>query len=232
MRLDRKVVLLLAALGGAAVIAGVLIAVLATTGSKHETTPAASEASPPAASTFASVPQHGAMLGSDEAPATLTVYEDPQCPYCRLWSLNVLPTVVQQFVQTGRVKLIWNGIAIIDANSVAGLRGAYAAGRQNRLWDMVEAMYRRQGAEGSGWITKDLLRDAGHEAGVETEPMIDSLDSGSVTSELRRAAQEATLFRVQGTPSFFLSHGIGPAVQLPSSMDATSFADSLASALG
>ena len=40
----------------------------------------------------------------------------------------------------------------------------YAAGQQNKLWNMAEALYERQGAENSGWITHAVIRSAAREA--------------------------------------------------------------------
>ena len=34
----------------------------------------------------------------------------------------------------------------------------YAAGQQNKLWQMAEALYERQGDENSGWITDAVVR--------------------------------------------------------------------------
>ena len=105
------------------------------------------------AALFAGIPQHGDTLGNPSAPVTMVVFEDPQCPFCDEWSLDTLPTVLDQFVRTGKVKLVYRGILIIGPNSVAGLRAIVAAGRQNKLWNMNEALYANQGKENSGWIT-------------------------------------------------------------------------------
>ncbi len=60
---------------------------------------------------FKGVPQQNDYVGSASAPATLTVYEDPQCPFCRQWDIDTLPTVMQDYVRTGKVRLRYRGIA-------------------------------------------------------------------------------------------------------------------------
>jgi protein-disulfide isomerase len=132
------------------------------------------------------------------------VFEDPQCPYCRSWNLGTLPTVVQNYVRTGRLKLVYRGIEVIGPNSKKGLRAIYAAGKQNKLWNFTEALYRVQGGENSGWITDAVVRDAARAAGADPAAILAASSSPSVTAALRQAAKEAAADRVPGTPTFFL----------------------------
>ena len=85
----------------------------------------------------------------------------------------------------------------------AGLRAIYAAGRQNKLWNFAEALYRRQGAENSGWITPAVIREAAASAGANgaaTGPR----HHRAVRRRAVAAAQQASVDRVQGTPTFVL----------------------------
>lgn len=44
--------------------------------------------------------------GSPNAPVTMELYTDYQCPACRNFYLEVLPSVISQYVVTGKVRLI------------------------------------------------------------------------------------------------------------------------------
>src|SRR5580700_11123466 len=44
--------------------------------------------------------------GSPSAPITLEVYTDYQCPHCREFYLDVLPSLTKEFIATGKVRLI------------------------------------------------------------------------------------------------------------------------------
>jgi protein-disulfide isomerase len=227
---SRKRLLLLAGVAAAALVAVVVAIVVSSGGSSPGSgTTTSTEAS---SSFLVGVPQQGDTLGKPTAPATLVVFEDPQCPFCKEWSVGALPTVVDRFVKTGKVKLVWRGIEIIGPNSLPGLRAAYAAANQNRLWNLVDALYRRQGSENSGWITDGLLKDAAKEAGVNPTAMLAASPSRKVTAALRNAATEATQDNVQGTPTFILIKPPAVAQQLQvTSLDPTQFSDSLSAAL-
>ena len=130
-----------------------------------------------AVSTFAGVPQSGDTLGKASAPVTLTVFEDPQCPFCRQWNIDTLPTVVRNYVRTGRIKIVYRGVVVIGNNSLAGLAAIYAAGEQNKLWQMAEALYERQGDENSGWITIAVVRAAAREIGLNPAKIVTAMQS-------------------------------------------------------
>jgi protein-disulfide isomerase len=233
----RDRLLLLAGAIAVAVIVVVVAIVLAGGGGGSagttSTTAAVDQTSTSAqADPFAGVPQHGDTLGRANAAATLTVYEDPQCPYCRDWALGTLPTVIATYVRTGRVKLVYHGIEVIGANSQKGLRALYAAGAQNKLWNVAEALYVRQGAEESGWITDAVIRDAAAAAGANGAAILAASPSPKVNAALRAAAQQASADHVQGTPTFVLQQPPSVPQQLQvASLDPATFSAALDAAL-
>lgn len=197
------------------------------------TTPAGADGPAAIAALFAGIPQHGDTLGDPGAPATMVVFEDPQCPFCAEWSIATLPTVLTRFVRTGKLKLVYRGILIIGPNSGIGLRAIVAAGRQNKLWNMSEALYANQGAENSGWITPNLVLALASDLGLDGKKLITDANSKGVTSELEAAAKQATADKVGGTPSFEIVNP--PAVPTPlnvTSLEPSSFVASLTAALG
>ena len=159
------------------------------------------------------LPQNGIELGDPSAPA-LVEYADLQCPYCAEFSNRVLPTVIREYVRTGKVKLVFHGLAFIGQDSVTALRAVQAAGIQNRLWDVLDALYAQQGAENSGWVTEDLLKRIGAGvAGLDVSRWLGDMDSDTVGQRINDAARAATDSGVQSTPSFVFA---GQTLQLTS----------------
>jgi len=218
----------------AALIALVLILVSVIGSSSAETTPsvpattttdtggsspAGAPKAPGAAATaalFRGVPQQLNQLGNPKAKVTMIEFADPQCPYCRQYELDTLPTLVKEYVRTGKVKLVYFGIPIIGQNSEAGLRAVYAAGLQNKLWNFSHLLYRSQGAENSGWITDSLLRRIGDSIpGFDTQKMLADRQSAEVDAALSASAQQATNGQVDRTPTFFAGPTGGTLQQIP-----------------
>jgi protein-disulfide isomerase len=204
------------------------------------TTPATTTASPPAINSpaaikalFAGIPQHGDTLGRPSAPVTMAVFEDPQCPYCDQWNLATMPTVIDQFVRTGKVKLVYRGLLVVGPNSVVGLRAIVAAGRQNKLWDLNEALYANQGKENSGWITSQLVLSLAADVGIDSKKLVTDANSKAVTATLEAAAKEAKSYNIGGTPSFEILHPPAVPTQLnESTLEPAGFAAALTAAIG
>jgi protein-disulfide isomerase len=158
------------------------------------------EPAPPASaaerSALAGIPQRGLALGDPGAPVTLVEYADLQCPYCAQWARSTLPALVDEYVRKGKVRIVFRGLAFIGPDSEQALRAALGASRQNRLWDVVDALYRAQGAENSGWVSDELLADvAGPEALAQgSRPWVDR--------QLSDTAAAAEAAGVRGTPAF------------------------------
>lgn len=210
----------------------------ATTGS--ETTPTTTTGTPgainsPAAikALFAGIPQHGDTLGKASAPVTMLVFEDPQCPYCDQWSLATMPTVISEFVRTGKIKLVYRGLLVVGPNSVLGLRAIVAAGRQNKLWEMNEALYANQGKEDSGWITSQLILSLAADMGIDGKKLATDANLKAVTTALEAAATEAKGYGIGGTPSFEILHPPAVPTQLnESSLEPSAFSAALTAAIG
>jgi protein-disulfide isomerase len=181
---------------------------------------------------LAGVPQHGDTLGNEDAPATMYVYEDPQCPYCKEWALGTFPTVVRQYVKTGRLKLVYQGVEIIGPNSVPALRALYAAGNQNKLWNLAEELYTRQGEENSGWVTDDVLRSAATAVGANAAKVLADAKGAAITTRLKQAESAFEAAGAPGTPTFVVQRAVSAPVELQlGGLDPASFEAALNPAL-
>jgi protein-disulfide isomerase len=157
---------------------------------------------------FDGIPQDGTVLGSPDANVTIIEYADLQCPACRAFGETVWPTVIDQYVRPGDVKAEFRGISSIGSDSEKALRLAQAAGLQDRLWQLQEALYRNQGGENSGWVTDELVRRlAADIAGLDPERLFVDAESPEVEALLRQAASQAQEDEVSGTPTIFVQTG-------------------------
>jgi protein-disulfide isomerase len=150
---------------------------------------------------FRGIEQDGIALGSARAPVTLVEYADLQCPYCAQWARDAFPTIVEDYVRAGRVRIVFRGLAFIGPQSDVALRAALAAGEQDRLWDVVHGLFVQQGAENSGWVSDALLRGFGA-TGVDVRRMLGGTRSPWVEGQLAAARRSADQVGVPGTPFF------------------------------
>jgi protein-disulfide isomerase len=130
------------------------------------------------------------------------------------------------------VKLEFRGIAFIGPDSEKAVRLVYAAGLQDRLWQLQEALYRNQGGENSGWVTDDLVRRlAGEIGGIDVERLFLDAESAQVDALVQQAATQAEQDDISGTPSVLVQTGVEEPQKLEAH-SATDIAAALDDALG
>jgi protein-disulfide isomerase len=176
------------------------------------------------ASRFAGIPQQGDTLGNPKAPLTMVEFADMQCPYCAQYDRDALPTIVERYVRTGQIKLVFRPLRFLGPDSVKAAAAAGAAAQQNKLWQFVDAFYRRQGPENSGYVSDTFLRDiAGAVPGLDADALIAGDEALT-----QRAESDAEHAGIDSTPSFLVGPSDGPLQRLDvNSLDPGAFTSQL-----
>jgi protein-disulfide isomerase len=223
--LKRLAVLVIAA-------AGVVAVVIAVAAPRDPAAPAPAEQQAQTTSLFTGIPQDDIVLGAPRAPATLTEFADLQCPFCAEYAREVLPAVVDRYVRTGRLRLELKLLAFLGDDSLRGGRMAAAAASQDRLWPFVDAFYRNQGPENSGYADDAFLQRVGTAAGLDVATALRDRDAPRASGWLASAQRDADRLRIKGTPAFALRVGSGKPVPVqPRELTPESFAAALDAAL-
>jgi protein-disulfide isomerase len=154
------------------------------------------------------IPQEGRVLGSQDANVTLIEWADPQCPACRSYTEEFFPTVVDEYVRPGKVNTEFRGFPFIGDDSVTAYRFLLAAGEQNKLWELQEAMYRNQGGENDGWVTDESIRELASEIdGLDVDQLLTDAEQPDIVAEAEGAVAAAEAAGIQGTPTLQISIG-------------------------
>ena len=186
-----------------------------TTAAKRGTDSSGLKAVAAVQSEFAGIPQSKNTLGSPKAPATLMVFADLQCPFCAQWENNALPGIVKRYVKAGKLKVVFQPIAILGNDSVLGARASAAAALQNKMFNYNALVYRNQGQENSGYMTTDYLKKiATATAGMDAAKLSSDIAGQASNAIVTQAQNLATSGHVDSTPSFFISKNGQPLQQL------------------
>lgn len=194
----------LAILGGVAVLAAIIVAVaiVVSQSGGDDTEAGGSEAGKAAAALVNGIPQEAEVLGESDAPLTIEEFVDYQCPFCAQFSRDVFPAVIEDYIKTGKARVVLRPLTFLGEDSVRAARFATAAGFQNRQWQFTEAFYAQQGEENTGYVTDDFLKQVASDAGVDYEKATEDAQSERVTAILNEAQNEGTDFGINSTPSF------------------------------
>jgi protein-disulfide isomerase len=88
---------------------------------------------------------HARVQGKDNAPLWIVEVSDFQCPYCRAWHEETYPSVVKEFVETGKARLAYINFPIPGhKNAWPAAEAAMCAAAQGHFWPMHDALFQTQ----------------------------------------------------------------------------------------
>ena len=205
--------------------AGLAVAALATlagcgddaaSGTKTARTTPAVVGAKDVAGMFAGVPQDGLVLGDPKAKVTFLEFLDAQCPYCKQFAEATFPTIVQDFVRTGKVRYEARTLAFLGPDSERGARFLYAAGLQGKQADVAELIYRNQGQENSGYMTDAFLRRIGRAVpGLDVERALRDMATPQAAEAIAASRTLASRYAVTGTPTLLVGPTGGDLERIP-----------------
>jgi protein-disulfide isomerase len=210
-------------------IAIVAIVMAVSSGGGSSSTSASTESGVAGAKTvsaeFDGIEQNGNVLGSSSAPATMVVFADMQCPFCRQFETQAFPQIVKRYVKPGKLRVIFQPISILGTDSVAAAHAVASAGQQNRMFEYASLFYDNQGQENSGYVTTDFMTKLAEKLpDFDVKKWRSELGSETVSGVLAKAQSEAQRAQIQSTPSFMIGKTGKPLEQFqPNELTAAAF---------
>lgn len=142
-----------------------------------------------------------AVKGDKNAKVTIVEFSDFQCPYCGRFALQTLPSIRKDYVDTGKVKIVFRDFPLsFHENAQKASEAAECAGEQGKYWEMHDKLFQNQQA-----LDVESLKKYAKEIGLDTAKFNNCLDSGSMASEVKKDFNDGVAYGVTGTPSFFIN---------------------------
>jgi protein-disulfide isomerase len=140
------------------------------------------------------------IRGSREARAMLIEYSDIQCPYCGLFARDTLPVLEKEYVDTGKVRLVFRHLPLDTMHAFArpAAESAECAGRQGKFWEMHDRLFADQHALDLGGLAASATA-----IGLDRKKY-DACMKGDARARVDEDAASAKAFGISGTPAFFL----------------------------
>jgi protein-disulfide isomerase len=219
----RKRLIQLGSVAGVVVV--IIVVIIAATSGGTKSTPIPTngkETEAPArkevVSLLSGIPQNGNALGSPKAPVTLVYYGDLECPICKEFTLGALPTLIQKYVRTGKLRVEYRNLETatreretFNTQQVAAL----AAGKQNKAWYYIELFYHQQGQEDTEYVTEQYLQTLAKQVpGLNLADWTAARNDATFTNTITSDAQAANNAGFTGTPSFQIGKTGGPVQKL------------------
>ena len=141
------------------------------------------------------------MKGDKDAPVTIIEWSDFECPFCARFYRDTLPLIEEEYIKTGKVKLVFRDFPLsFHQNAQKAAEAAECAGEQGKFWEMHDLLF-EQGVEGGTAGCKQYEK----QLGLNTAKFNECLDSGAMASEVRKDTADGAAAGIQGTPGFLIN---------------------------
>jgi protein-disulfide isomerase len=161
--------------------------------------------------------QRGAFIGVDDDPTLgsanakvlMIEFGDYQCPTCRMFWKEVEPRLKKEYIDTGKVRLVFRDFPIVQIHPEALLAAmaVNCAGDQQKYWEFHDKVFREQYNKGDDLVrfkAADLKKWA-KDIKLDPTAFDQCLDSEKYKAEVMKDKADADAVSVQGTPTFFIN---------------------------
>jgi len=149
-------------------------------------------------------PEDPLAIGPVEAPVTLVVFSDYQCPFCAGWSDETLP-VMLEYAEDGQARIEWRDVNVYGADSERAAKAAYAAGLQDTFWEYHDELFAGGEIRKPDGLTEQALVDLASDLGLDTEQFSADMSSDAVAEQIEVNEQLGLDMGAYSTPAFVIN---------------------------
>jgi protein-disulfide isomerase len=146
-------------------------------------------------------------LGDPNAKITIVEFGDYQCTYCHLFHQNTKDVLMQQYVNTGKVKFIFRDFPLNGEDSVFAAEASYCANDQAKYWQYHDELYNNWGGERTGWVNQKSLDKFATTVGIDLDKFDKCLSDKKYYQKVIDNQKFGEKIGIDGTPSFIIFGG-------------------------
>jgi len=144
------------------------------------------------------------VMGYSKAPITILEWGDYQCTFCYKFHKNTLDKINDDYIKTGKVKLIFKDFPLNGPDSVLAAQAAYCAEDQGKYWQYHDELYKNWGGERTGWITRESLDRFAASTNLDLSEFDICLDKKKYRDKVIALYEFGKEIGIDATPSFLV----------------------------
>jgi protein-disulfide isomerase len=138
---------------------------------------------------------HSFTAGNPDGDVSVVEFFDYNCGFCR----RALPEIVKLIESDDKVRVVFKELPIFGEESEDAAKGALAAGKQGKYFEMHQKLYSE-----SGKASKEKALKIAQELGLDVPQFEKDMASPEVQQALDEARGLAEKLGVQGTPFYLI----------------------------
>ncbi len=149
-------------------------------------------------------------IGEKNAPNTMVVFYDYQCPFCKQFELGVNPKLIETYVKTGKLRIVFKDFQFLgnDSTDAAVFARALWESQPDKFYEWYVAMFVAQddeGDEGFGDLAS-IEKLAGTIKGLDVAKVSALVKEkrGDYEKEVTQDRTEGAALGINGTPTIVI----------------------------
>ena len=149
------------------------------------------------------------VLGDGNAPLTLIEFGDYQCTYCKKFFHETVESILTNYVETGKVKMLFKDFIVVDGavggnDSMNAANAAHCANDQGMFWQFHSTLYNNWAGEGTGWVSSDQLNKFANTLELDMDEFSNCVSELKWKKLVNASHDDAVALGVTATPTFFV----------------------------
>jgi protein-disulfide isomerase len=142
---------------------------------------------------------NSAVRGPKDAPVTITMFSDFQCPFCAQ-SAPIVDEVLKAYPNDVNFVMKQFPLRSIHPQADPAARAAIAAGKQDKFWEMHDELYKN-----SRSLSPETIKGIAEKLGLDMKKFEADMNSDEVKKQVEEELALGAKSDVRGTPSFFVN---------------------------
>lgn len=148
----------------------------------------------------------GVVLGKKNAPVTLYMLMDYQCPFCARFAVENFPDLKERYVDTGKVRYVLVDFPLsIHPNATPAAIAARCAGEQDKYWQMHDRIIAGQTEWSRSGSPMAIFKRYATDLGLRVDRFDKCVAGGDAEKLVRQNLAVVERARATGTPTFFVN---------------------------
>jgi protein-disulfide isomerase len=135
------------------------------------------------------------VVGNPKGDVTVVEFMDYNCGWCKK-AMSEMQTLV---TQDKNVKIVMKEFPIFGEHSEYAARAALAAAKQNKYWELHQAMFSHEGQ-----VTTDIVNQLAEAQGLDMAKLKADIESKEIGEQIATNMQLGKSLAINGTPAFVI----------------------------
>lgn len=167
----------------------------------------------------------GLTMGDPNAKVKVVEFADFQCPFCGTYWSQLEPTIISEYVDTGKVQFTYHPFSFLGKGnawdeSVKSAEAAYCANDQGKFWEYRSMVYANQNGENQGAFSEANLIAFAETVELDLPTFKACLKDGKYNAQVEADTESASALGASYTPSFLINGEIVGYNELIATLDA------------